>query len=226
MEGGLKDSQRIVISVALSALTGVGLYFGTLLHEFIILGSAAAVFLALLLLLPKEKKAEEVMVAPGVTLAEQLAVAQEGIIKLERVSSALIGIPASDPAHGMVANIYTTLESIYAHFSNDPADIPPSAAFREHHAGKAVKLIEDYSRLVTDRLLDDQGRDYVLRCRDRFTGIESAFVAQYNAMLRHDISALEQAGRNLETSLRLEHGLETMSGKSRQGNGAQEGTKE
>ena len=222
MSGGMSDIQRMVLSVLFSAFAGVGLYFATQLHEGVVIGATVAIFVVLLLVLPKQKKAEEVMVAPGVSLALHQQVKTEGQLKLSRVETALLKIPGDDPALILVENIQGTLQSIYAHFDNDPADIPPAAAFRDHHVGKAVTLIEDYSKLIGDPLLDDSGRDYVHRARNRFAGIEAAFIAQYNALLRHDISALEKAGRNLETSLRLEHGLETISGKGRDKNGRRE----
>ena len=222
MAGGMNDTQRMILSVILSALAGVGLYFVTQLHEGVVLGVTVAVFIILLLALPKQKKPEEVMVAPGVSLALHRQVKAEGQLKLSRVEKALLKIPGDDPALILVENIQGTLQSIYAHFDHDPEDIPPAAAFRDHHVGKAVTLIEDYSKLIGDPLLDEGGRDYVLRARDRFAGIEAAFIAQYNALLRHDISALEKAGRNLETSLRLEHGLETISGKGRDKTGRRE----
>ena len=211
---GLKDGVRVAIAVAAAAVTGIALYFATNLHEGVVVGAAVGVFAVGLLAIPRRKEPHEIELAPGVTLAERNAVEDEAVVRIDRVARALGVIPAQDPAHETVQNILGILKSVYGHLLQDPSEIAGAATFREHHIAKAVDQIETYARLVTDPLLDDRGRSYVERCRERFAGIEAAFVAQYNAMLRHDIAALEQAGRNLEASLRLEHGLETLSSRS------------
>jgi 5-bromo-4-chloroindolyl phosphate hydrolysis protein len=219
MQEGLRDGLRVGVAVALAAAVGIALYHSTRLHELVVGGAAVAVFAVALFMIPRRREPHEIELAPGVTLADRLAVEREGAEKIARVTQALGEIPARDPAHETVQNILGAVTSIYRHFVEDPADIARAAPFREAHVRKAVDLIETYTRLVTDRLLDERGRQYVDRCRERFAGIEAAFVAQYNAMLSHDVTALETAGRNLEASLRLEHGLETVTLRQRREQG-------
>ncbi|RED45809.1 5-bromo-4-chloroindolyl phosphate hydrolysis family protein [Aestuariispira insulae] len=214
MTDGLKDTVRVALAVTMAAVVGVVLYFATQLHEWVVIAAALAAFVVMILVVPKQREDHEVMIAPGVSLADQKKVTGEGGHILGRVRDAHDAIPVADEAHLRVAGIMDVLVSIYRHFNEDPAEILTTARFREQHVNKAVELVEVYSRLVTDPLLDESGRAYIDRCRERFAGIEAAFAAQYNAMLRHDVSALEQAGRNLETSLRLEHGLEKVAAKA------------
>ena len=208
IEANSLNNARVFIAVTASAAVGLGLYFMTQLHEFIALGAAVATFGLAHLIVPRATEDGEVMVASGVTRADLKLVQSQGRAQIDRLDKALDMLPATDPAAGLIRAIEDIFKSIYANLDEDPADIPTSRAFLSFHSSDAIGLIESYVKLVSNRLPDDEKLTMIEASRTRFVAIEKAFRAQYNAMLANDVSALEQAGRNLESSLRLEHGLE------------------
>ena len=208
MQASSLNNARLLLAVAGSAAVGLGIYFLTNLHEMIALGAAIVSFGLIHFIIPRAQEDGEVMVAPGVTRADLNQVQAQGRVQIARLEEALGRLPDKDPAMAIIRSIEDIFGSIYTNLDNDPGDIPTSRAFLSFHSNDAIGLIESYSKLVSNRLPDDGKMEQITASRDRFVSIEKAFRAQYNAMLANDVSALEQAGRNLESSLRLEHGLE------------------
>ncbi|WP_319528880.1 5-bromo-4-chloroindolyl phosphate hydrolysis family protein [uncultured Cohaesibacter sp.] len=204
------NNTRMMIAVIGAAVTALGLYFATQLHELIVLGVAVLVFGILHVIIPRAQEDSEVFVAPGVTRADLKAADAKGKEQIARLEVSVRQIPKADPAQHVLRSIEDIFRDIYANLDKDPGDIPRARAFLDFHSADAVSLIEGYAQLASSRLPDDKKLEQVEMARKRFASIEKAFRAQYNAMLANDVSALEQAGRNLESSLRLEHGLETM----------------
>ena len=211
------NNTRMMIAVIGAAATALGLYFSTQLHELIVLGVAVLVFGVLHVIIPRAQEDSEVFVAPGVTRADLKAATARGRDQIARLEAALRHMPKEDPAQRVLRGIEDIFQHIYANLDKDPGDIPRARAFLDFHSADAVNLIEGYAQLVSSRLPDDRKLEQVETARRRFASIEKAFRAQYNAMLANDVSALEEAGRNLESSLRLEHGLETMTLQSADG---------
>nr|WP_321454819.1 5-bromo-4-chloroindolyl phosphate hydrolysis family protein [uncultured Cohaesibacter sp.] len=210
MAASIINNTRTLIAVVLAAAAGLGVYFFTQLHELIALAAALLVFAVTHFMIPRMQEDQEVFVASGVTRADLLSAQQQGKQQIDRLEKALASIPDVDPAQGVLRDIEAVFQDIYANLDKDPGDIPHARAFLDFHSGDAISLIEGYAGLVANRLPDDDKIKQVQAARARFASIEKAFRSQYNAMLANDISALEQAGRNLETSLRLEHGLENI----------------
>lgn len=210
MAASFLNNARLLIAVAAAACAGVGVYFGTRLHELIAIGAALAVFLVLHFIIPRAREDSEVHLAPGISKADLRAVQQQGKEQMQQLEQAIRRLPNSDPASQIVRNIEDIFQDIYRNLTDDPGDIPRARAFLDFHSSDAIGIIEGYAKLVSNRLPDDKRMQQIEMTRSRFVSIEKAFRAQYNAMLENDVSALEQAGRNLETSLRIEHGLEAV----------------
>ena len=216
MPASLINNARMIIAVVAAAAAGLGIYFLTNLHEFIAVGAALAIFVILHFIIPRAEEDTEVMVAPGVTRAEQREALRQGKDQMAQLEIAIRRMPKSDPANRIVRNIEDIFADIYANLDNDPGDIPRAKAFLRFHSKDAIEIIDAYSKLVSNRLPDDKQMDLIEGARGRFVAIEKAFRAQYNAMLANDVSALELAGRNLESSLRIEHGLEALNTSEKQ----------
>lgn len=210
MAAPMLNTLRMLAAVVAAAAVGLGVYFFTQLHEAIAVGAALISFAIVHFVIPRAQEDTEVMVASGVTRADLRAALEKGRQQIASLDAAGARIPASDPASPVLDSIEAIFKDIYSNLETDPGDIPRARAFLDFHSIDAVGLIDAYSRLVSNRLPDDKKLEQIEAARARFVAIEKAFRAQYNAMLANDVSALEQAGRNLESSLRLEHGLESV----------------
>ena len=216
MAASFLNNARMLIAVTAAAIGGLGVYFGTQLHELIAIGAALAVFVVVHFIIPRAREDSEVHLAPGVSKADLRAVQRQGKEQMQQLDNAIRRMPKSDPASRILRNIEDIFQDIYANLNEDPGDIPRARAFLDFHSSDAISIIEGYSKLVSNRLPDDKRMQQIEMARTRFVSIEQAFRAQYNAMLENDVSALEQAGRNLETSLRIEHGLEAVVARDQQ----------
>ncbi|WP_316858473.1 5-bromo-4-chloroindolyl phosphate hydrolysis family protein [uncultured Cohaesibacter sp.] len=210
MSASALNNVRLFIAIVVGATIGLWSYFAMHMTIYIAIAVAIAAFVLMHFIIPKKQQDNEVFVASGVTREDSRAAVKQGKEQAERLEIAIRRTPKSDPAQEILRKIQDVFVDIYANLEKDPGDIPRSRAFLDFHSGDAIGLIEGYSGLVSGRLPDDKQLEQVEAARRRFVSIEKAFRAQYNAMLSNDVSALEQAGRNLESSLRLEHGLEKL----------------
>ncbi|MGF1445460.1 MAG: 5-bromo-4-chloroindolyl phosphate hydrolysis family protein [Pikeienuella sp.] len=208
----LPETLRIAVAVGLGLGAGLLLWFATRLHEAVVLGAALAVFGAAVAVLPRRRAASEISVAPGVSRAELDAALAEGRKVEARIAAAVAGLDAADPAAAEIARLRAGVAAIHAHLAGNPADLSRVVTFRNAHLPRAVAIIEAYVRLAGQPLLDARGRARLDEARSRLPAIGRAFAAQLNALLAHDLDALDAAGRILETSLLLEHGVETVAG--------------
>lgn len=204
----LTSSQRALIAAVAAAVVGTGALQVATLPLVAVAGLAGATFLGIVLGLPADRAPADRVIAPGVTAADAAGAADEGQRMAGLLETAAGRLPAADPARATVLEIAVVVRQVYGHLAEDPADIPRAHGFRNAHLPTAVALIESCARLASGPNLDAEAEAQLQRTRERLHTVREGFVAQLNALRRQDLDALEAAGRYLEGSLRIEHGLD------------------
>jgi 5-bromo-4-chloroindolyl phosphate hydrolysis protein len=140
------DGARQIIAAALASAAFLALFFPAGLVWWVALGLAALVYFALLLIIPRRRPLEEVMVADQVS-AQDIARAAEALTNaVTRLDSAAKSAPATDQAG--LADMSSHLTSIRDLIKADPKDYRQTRQFVSYFLPMIVTTVEAYVGLA------------------------------------------------------------------------------
>ena len=184
---GLPDSVRPFLAAAVAAGAFIGLYFGLSLVWWAALGLAVLVYGALLLLIPRRKPLDEVMLTSQVSaqdIAKASAALSTAAARLKTAAGA-----APDPDRPALAEMAEHVLSIRDLVAADPNDYRLARRFIDYYLPQIVETIETYVTLAKRSRGENAARLADLSTRIRSFGPVIAKIDQ--ACLDNDFAALE-----------------------------------
>ncbi|MEM1266178.1 MAG: 5-bromo-4-chloroindolyl phosphate hydrolysis family protein [Pseudomonadota bacterium] len=183
----LSDGLRQGLAAAVAAGVFLGLYFGLLLVWWLALLLAVVVYFALILVVPRRRPLEEIVVGERVTAADLDAADQLLTDAATRIGRAAAIAPAE--TQGDLEGMALHLTSIRDQIARDATDFRRTRSFIHHHLPKMVTSVETYVDLASrsqgaaHTRLHDLGQ----RIRNFRTVVEKID----DACLENDVAALE-----------------------------------
>jgi hypothetical protein len=193
----LYDGPRQVVAGLLSAAIFLALFFGAALVWWLALGLGAVAYGALLLMIPRRKRASEITLGLRVT-AEDVQnaghVLQEYATRLQR---ALPGLPEAD--RRAVEDMARHLGSIRDNVLRDPDDFRLTRRFISSYLPNVVQTVETYADLA-GRTTGDQATR-LMALGEQIRGFASVVEEIERACVENDLAALEAEVNALDTQL-------------------------
>jgi hypothetical protein len=183
----LADGVRQVVAGLLAASLFLALYLGASLVWWLALGLAVLAYGALLLLIRRRPRTDEVMLAERVSQADLDAAAASLARAAERLRAASLAAPAGDRADlaTMAAHVQSIRELILA----DPNDYRMARPFVGFYLPRMVETVETYVSLAKRSHGTEQDRLAELGERIRAFGPVVQKIDR--ACLENDLNALE-----------------------------------
>ncbi len=173
---GLHEGPRQVLAGGLAAAIFLGLFFGLTLVWWLALVLAGVAFGALLLVIPRKRRAEEILRGTAVTQADMEKAASALKDHTQRLDRSLPALPPSDRA--AVQSMAAHLMSIHDNVLKDPEDYRSTRRFIFTYLPNMVQTIESYAGIA-----------------GQATGAQADRVAQLGAQIRAYVPVIEEIDR-------------------------------
>ena len=206
----MSPAKREILAGGASSLAFVGLFMGVGLGLWPAVGLAAVVYTAVRLLIPKPVDPGTVEVAAGITRA-QLDAARTKIIGYAERFEALAPTIAKPSIAQDVADIGRIVRELMIHFDRDPVNLDRAQDFLGLQLPKALRIVERYAWLASQRYLDDPMRQELEESEKTIELIEKAFEVQHGRLLERDVREFTVDRRVFEELLRLDPRVEDVS---------------
>jgi hypothetical protein len=191
--------QGLSVLVGVGVIGAAGLLTSLKLWVVVLLGLAS--YAAMLLVLPRRKDADEVVVDGERTLEDLdgiIVAAQERIRRIE----------GSAPGHHAEADIRAIAQAaqdVVKEIRRDPSRLGVAHGFLTHHLPQAAELVGEYVRL--DDLPKGVRDEEVLRSvRTALGTVAQGFKAQHKALIDKDVRQASLTAETLTRMLAIEHG--------------------
>jgi 5-bromo-4-chloroindolyl phosphate hydrolysis protein len=142
----MADGFRQIAAALLAAAAFLALYLGSDLVWWAAFGLAVATYFALLLIIPRRKPLDEVMLTDRVTAQDIASAAQALTIAGTRLSAAANDAPAAD--RGDLATMSGHLLSIRDQIKADPNDYRTARRFVDYYMPQIIETVEAYVGLA------------------------------------------------------------------------------
>lgn len=183
----LPDGPRQILAAVLAGGAFLALFFLAQLVWWLAFALAAAVYLALLLMVRRQRPAEEIMLAARVSAADIHRAAAGMDAAAARLANAAKEAPEADATliEGMAARV----RSIRNHVANDPEDYRRTRRFITSYLPNMVDSVERYARLAGQARGSHVERLAALR--ESIRGYGPTLERIDRACLENDFDALE-----------------------------------
>lgn len=195
----LPDGFRQVLAGLLAALVFLGLYFGLALIWWVALPLAAVAYFALLLVIPRRKPLDEVMLSTSVSAADLRAATQALHSSAGRIEAVVEDVPERE-AEALVA-MAADLRSIRTHMLADPQDYRAARRFVVNYLPVVVSTVEGYANL-SGKANKPEFRERLDELGASIRGFAPAIEKIDAACLSNDFDALEAEVSALATQLK------------------------
>lgn len=193
----LYDGPRQILAGILAALGFLGLFFGLTLVWWLALGLSAVVYGALLLILPRRHRAEEIVLSARTTAADLQSAGAALEDSARRLTVTLGKLPQEDAA--AVEDMARHILSIRDDVLKDPEDYRLTRRFITTYLPNMVQTVETYAGL-TGRTKGDQS-DRLLALGEQIRGFVPVVEQIDRACIENDLAALESEVDALGTQL-------------------------
>ncbi|WP_323768062.1 5-bromo-4-chloroindolyl phosphate hydrolysis family protein [Antarctobacter sp.] len=184
---GLHDGPRQIVAGAMSAAVFLGLFFGISLVWWLALILAAVVYGALLLVIPRRKRADEIILGARVSAADMQNAGAALLDHASRLEATVEKLPQIDAeaVQGMAAHV----RSIRTNVLGDPDDYRLTRRFISTYLPNVVQTVEAYANLAT-RTRGDQAQR-LAALGEQIRGFNKVVEDIDRACIENDLAALE-----------------------------------
>lgn len=181
------DGFRQIAAALMAAVAFLGLYLGAALVWWAALGLAALAYFALLLVIPRRKPLDEVMLSDRVSAQDIARAAQVLATSAARLKAAATGAPTAD--QGDLARMSDNLLSIRDLVKTDPNDYRTARRFIDVYLPQIVETVEAYVGLA--RLARGGNEARLADLGAQIKGFEPVVAKINQACIDNDFAALE-----------------------------------
>ncbi|MBY6114141.1 5-bromo-4-chloroindolyl phosphate hydrolysis family protein [Mameliella alba] len=184
---GLYDGPRQIVAGAIAAAIFLGLFFGATLVWWLALILAAVAYGALLLIIPRRQRADEIVLGARVSAADMANAGAALLDHAARLEATVPGLPELDAA--AVTEMARHVRSIRDNVLRDPDDYRLTRRFISTYLPNVVQTVETYADLA-GRASGSQA-DRLSQLGAQIRGFNKVVEDIDRACIENDLAALE-----------------------------------
>lgn len=184
---GLYDGPRQILAGALAGVGFLGLFFGVSLVWWLALALAAVAYGALLLIIPRRKRADEIILGARVSAADMANAGAALLDHATRLESTVDKLPDADAS--AVGEMARHVRSIRDNVLRDPDDYRLTRRFISTYLPNVVQTVETYADLAM-RARGDQA-DRLSHLGEQIRSFNKVVEDIDRACIENDLAALE-----------------------------------